>query len=53
MWGQNQKARRGLGEIQSLVFIHAPQHTLRKNQKGPKPDLVVKARGSIRYLETT
>jgi len=43
----------GLGEIQSIVFIHAPQYTSRKNQKGLKPDLVVKARDSIKYLETT
>jgi hypothetical protein len=34
MQGQNQKARRELGEIQSIVFIHAPRHTPRKNQKG-------------------
>jgi len=36
MTGQNQKARRGLGEIQSIVFIHTPQHTLRKKSEGAK-----------------
>jgi len=45
MMGGNQKTRRGLGEIQSIVSIHAIY--AQKNQKEFKPDLVAKVRGSI------
>jgi len=45
MMGGNQKTRHGLGEIQSIVSIHAIY--AQKNQKEFKPDLVAKVRGSI------